>query len=431
MLPVALAAALVVLPPSPEFDMRLVHRWKYASVTGPHLLADKLRDEAVELRKANKPADALPLINAALLFYPKSTFIRIDRAKTFAALGRYDEQADDYAWVLANCPQSYSMWVWQYIAEGWIDRGKWDEATQCFEHALGQTPPGELRSQILLREADYWLGDDHDLDTLKGLPRERLMAAHLALCDALEFADLSRPARQYALASRAWVRYARGWFAEAAADYDEVLKLKPTDSGVHNVRALIAHELKDYAKALHHYEAAEKHGYDPIEMASAKCSVLLTIGEYERAKAVVEDWVRLAPKDKDAALCHAVTLRLVGKDDEADQVSRAAVLLSVRTLADQTWYELYALGQCGELDAADRLLTRQIATTTDTEELARAYCNRCHLRRYRGLVEEAIDDMSACMRLRPEYYTPEWFGQRWLSLSGDTTSAPKAYLANR
>ena len=45
MLPVALAAALVVLPPASELDMRLVQRWKHSSVTGPHLLADKLRDE--------------------------------------------------------------------------------------------------------------------------------------------------------------------------------------------------------------------------------------------------------------------------------------------------------------------------------------------------------------------------------------------------
>jgi hypothetical protein len=98
MLPLALAAALA-LPPS-ETAWRYTVRAQAREFTGVELLAEKLRVEAVDLRDVKKPSEALPLCNAAVRLC-STDGTRIGRAKTFAALGRYDDQADEYAWVFA------------------------------------------------------------------------------------------------------------------------------------------------------------------------------------------------------------------------------------------------------------------------------------------------------------------------------------------
>lgn len=406
MLPVVLTAAFVMLPPN-ETALRHLVWIKPRTETAADLLAEKLRVEARELREEKKPADALPLFNAAVLLRPDDYTTRVGRAKTFAALGRHDEEADEYTALLARYPGSWIAWC--DVAEGWIDRGRWDEAGRCFERAVELTPAGELRFSVLVHNADCWLGKDSKSDDVKQLPRVRLMRAHLALCDAVEHsAEVSRSAaaRQYAFAHRAWLRHAIGWLAEAAADYDEVLKLLPTDvADVHAVQAKIAFELKDYEKVLVHAAAAKKFGGDPILSAQIRCKTLIKMADYERAEQAAADWVQLAAEDEDAAFFRAITLRLRGHDDEADQETERSAKLRKREIADQVYAEMYALWMWYEQhDATERLLTRRIASTPDTSELAAVYVNRAKLRRQRGLAEDVLDDLTACVRLRPHCF---------------------------
>lgn len=414
MLPVALAVALVALPPN-ETALRYSVRTKARGCTGVELLAEKLRVEAVELRNAQKPADALPLFNAAVLLHPDDTDIRIGRAKTFAALGRYDEQADEYAWVLARNPCSYE--AWQSVAEGWIARGKWAEAKKCFGHAREFVGPGRQRCEMLVEEAHYWIGREVaigstvrlSLSELAGCPIERLVAAEEALFDALQLdTDALRDLRNGILTLRGLVRHALGRHAEAASDFDTVLDSLPENADVHFVRSAVAFDMKDFATAADHLAAAERTGHQPeSDLRQARCKLLLATADYERAETVSAEWVRMAPADHEAALYRAITLRFVGKDEEADQVTAAAAVLCERTFAEQACHEVYAMwAGYDRLDATERLLTRLIANTPDTSELAAAYCNRGALRRQRGENEGALDDLTACVRLRPLSYAP-------------------------
>ncbi len=103
MLPVAIVAAVALLPPN-DTALRYSVRGNARGVTAVELLAEKLRAEAVELREGKNPTDALSRFNAAVLLNPDDPNARIGRAKTFGVLGRFDESDKDYAEVLARNP---------------------------------------------------------------------------------------------------------------------------------------------------------------------------------------------------------------------------------------------------------------------------------------------------------------------------------------
>jgi tetratricopeptide (TPR) repeat protein len=408
MLPTFLAAAIAVMPTT-ETELRYSVWRNQLPLSGPGILAEKWRIDAVDLRDADKPADALPLFNAVLMLQPDNALARVGRAKTFAALGRYDEQADEYAWVLARNPCSPS--TWQDIAEGWIARQKWAEAEQCFARALELSAPGEQRCWTLLNEASCWLGIDLSAapkpDEFKHLPTARVVRGHVALSTAVEHAKEAGPAtRQSAHALRAWFHVISGHYVEAAADYDRVLALAPNDGGVHFMRASVAFGLNDHNTALAHALLAERNGFNHAQATQLRCKCLLPLGRDDEAEAAAEQWCRIDPQDADAALYRAITLRVAGKHDEADGATARAAELSDRSFVIQAWAEMWALWVWYErLEEADRLLTHLLVgrTLTRSERALMHFC-RGDLRRQLRSDEDGFHDLTAALRLAPSYH---------------------------
>lgn len=405
MLPIFLAAALAVQPPS-EVELRYAVRAKQAPMTAPDILVERWRAEAVDLRDAYKPADALILFNAAMLLYPEHLDVRIGRAKTFAALGRYDEQADEYAWVIARNPNSYE--AWHEVAEGWIARRKWVEAEQCFARAAELVPAGKLRCQVLVEEALRWLSVDqadypHQIDLARTaeLPFERLTHADATLNSALVFdTDAVLYKKVDIILLRGLAQQSLGMLAQAKEAYDKVLVEHPLDITALTLRASIAVLTSDFPKAFKLLDSLEQQGRESKLIAQIRCKALIGGGEYERAATAAVKWREIDPASSDAYLYRGITLRLLDKHDEADEVTMRAAEVNGLNYAVQAWTEMWAIWVWyNRPDKAELLLTHVLSQPLCRTERAKVYAIRADLRRQLWTEEDAFLDATTAVRL--------------------------------
>jgi tetratricopeptide (TPR) repeat protein len=412
MLPTAVIAVLALLQPWDDTP-KAVFRQPPA-VRSQFIWAEQLRCEGVERRNSGRLLEALAAFDAAARLCPQHADVFAGRGKTLALLRRHDDAADDYERLIALDPHSW--WNWHWVAEGWIIRGKYDEAQQCFDHAAELRPTPKSRCDVRLAEMFCWLGLDlagNGGRTLKGefapgvvepLSWERVNRAENAVMQALLLeADGTRTPRAKLFGYRGVLRHGSGRTAAAVADYDTVLAEMPDDSSLHYWRAQLAAKQRDTAKAVHHLELAEKHGLGRVWALSLRVDLHRDAGEWERVEACVAECRTIIPDDISTLRTHGCLHRYFGRDDEADRAARRVVQLSGTTWGVEVVLQAWSLRhEFSDREAADRLLTRVLdtggLTIPDRTDLL---LNRGKWRCESGPTEEGYEDMTRAVRLAP------------------------------
>lgn len=416
MLPVALAAAIALLPIPDDHPHVAVRRVK--AVTAPEVFAEQLGRYGFDHLDAKRPAEALAAFDAALRLAPGVSRLAWGRATTLAALGRHDDAADAYARMLSLDPNDPTLW--QFVALGWVDRGRLVEAEACFAHAFGLAVSVRDQFETLFAESVWWAGARQRQNWPKTIRRssgvaqatsdqlavtstERLVRAEVALTRVLTLdtgGDYNSRADAYRV--RGALRSHLGRLVDAVEDMDRAIALAPTDADAHCFRALLAKEQGHVEKALEHLELAARNGAGAGRVAETRCDVLTDAGEYAKAEAVSREWCRVAPIRENAFRRHAVLLRVLGKDGDADIASERAAELAKTTHAVEVLNEVIELVDRTQsatvLRTLDRLLANAVLTA---DQRSRVYMTRGYVRGTVGAPEDGFEDLTAAVRLNP------------------------------
>lgn len=417
MLPTVLAVAALTLLPCQDSRPVVSLRDRVTRVTGARLWAECLRLSGKEEREAQRYPESLAAYTASLLLDEDDMHGLGGRAKAFTALGRHNDAADDYARLIALDPNDPDSW--NSVAEGWIARGKFDEAQQCFNRAVELSPEGCDRYYRRILQVCSWLGLDSSRTpflagfekpfgltpaTIKNVSADRLERAEWTTLDAL-VNDTDNLAYRWAHlhAIRGVIRHALGRHKSATADYDDALVRMADQGALHYSRACLAHELHDELTASSHLTRAEEYGHERSDVVSLRAQLHWGAREWDQAAPCFAEWWKLDPENLPVIQKHAVCLRMLGKDDEADSITeRAAELVHMR-VARLLFDQAHTLGvELEALDVARRLLTRTLDRRELTpRERSKGFGGRGDILSYEGHSKEAFDDYTASVRLDP------------------------------
>lgn len=414
MLPTAAIAVLALLQPWDDTPKAVFRQ--PPTVRPQFIWAEQLRCEGVERRDSGRLLEALAAFDAAARLCPQHADVFAGRGKTLALLRRHDDAADDYERLIALDPHSW--WNWHWVAEGWIIRGKHDEAQQCFDHAAELQPTPKRQCDVRLAEMFCWLGLEMAVGnggrTLKGefapgvvepLSWERVNRAENAVMQALLLeTDCTHAPRAKLFGYRGVLRHGSGRTAAAVADYDTVLAEMADDSSLHYWRAQLAAKQRDTAKAFHHLELAEKLGLGRVWALQLRAEMHRDAGEWKKVEACVAEWCQLNPVEARASRIHGICLMALGRDEEAEKAAERTAGIARTTIVFETLAQAYSL--CGDLrlpDAADHTLTKLLERTDlNRADRGLVYWTRGQGRFLIGRVEEGYEDFTRAVRLVPE-----------------------------
>lgn len=422
-MPTAALLAAVVCSPMPDTHPHCAVR-RLNVVTAPEVFAERLVAYGFELYAENKPSDALAAFDAARCLSPDRSTIPWSRALALAALGRHDEAADEYERMLSFDPTN--PYLWQNVAFGWVERGKFGEAEACFAEARRWCATDAERFELDVGEAMSWAGGaprEHKTRRLNrfpftqeatggqlGLvPADRLVRAEAALTHAIALNNSGGKHNSVANAyhGRGVVRFHLGRTAEAQWDADQALSVSPSNPVCHLLRASLAQRRGDRAVALEHLDLAARFGADPATVAGCRCAVFTDAGEVAKAEEAAREWCRLDPQGVNALRVHGALLRLSGKDDEADRAAERVAELTgssvVKPFIDQAQILLGQFGQFEHRESAFRTYARLLARPHLTRfQYLDVLTRRADLWRFLGQQMEAFDDLTTAVRLAPE-----------------------------
>jgi len=255
--------------------------------------------QGLALLALERPAEARVVLDQAIELSPGSILPRIQRARTLLTLKEYDAAIEDLDTILENDSKNPAVLLLRARAYQLLD--KTDEAKADIEAALKNRPalPAaiEMRAMIAAGSGDFRQAiydfeellklDDKNSELLAQLgvlhsaskqPRKAIARFTAALADGKE--------SFVALRGRADALLSVGKHAEAIADYELALKLKPKDSGVlNNLAWVLATSPED----------SVRDGKRAIELGTAACEAT----EYKQAHilstlaaayAEAEDW---------------------------------------------------------------------------------------------------------------------------------------------
>lgn len=417
MLPVALAAAIALLPIPDDHPHVAVRGVK--AVTAPEVFAEQLGRYGLDHLDAKRSAEALVAFDAALRLTPDVLLFLWGRAATLAMLGRHNDAADAYAQMLSLAPADPRLW--QFVAMGWADRGRLAEAEVCFTHAFGLAISAQDQFDKLVWESAFWAGAkprqkwpktvrgcsgsaEASAGQLAVTAPERMVRAEVALVRALALdTDGHYSSRVDAFRVRGALRYHLGRINEAASDADQALSLASTDNQAHYLRALAAMRQQETRTALTHLELAARHGAPAEAVAETRCAVLTDASEYAKAEEAAREWCRLEPARADAFRRHAVLLRVLGKDDDADIASERAAELNKTTHAVEVLDQVVDLvDHRAQSATVQRTLDRLLANVVlNADQRSRVYVTRGYVRGTVGAPEDGFEDLTAAVRLNP------------------------------
>lgn len=407
MLPSALVAAFVLVPLDvppkaavrPRESVRPMQGW-----------AEQLRKCGMERRHAGRLYEALAAFNAALLLDPNSDSAYAGRGKTLTLLGRHDKAADDYARMIALAPNDWESW--QCVAEGWMLRGRYDEAQRCFDHTAGLRPPGKWRCDARLAEMALWAGTETTAvqltlspETVANTPAERQCRAETAVVQALLLeTDGTREPRAKLYACRGYIRHGMGRHFEAVADYDRALEVVTTDASLHYYRAQLAHLQRDEEKALHHLDLAEQAGLERRYLVDLRGEMHCDTHEWEQAAACAAEWCRLEPENPYPFRTNSVLLCILGQDEAAvEAAERAAKLAKTSTVVELCSFALRTLDGLGRKSEVDRLLTRTLDLPgVSAADRGMLYFMRGMCRDFESRTAEGFEDVTRSVRICPD-----------------------------
>lgn len=142
-------ARLLLLLGQPEPALAHYRRAIAASVGD----ADLLHETAIALMDADRPREAIELLDAAVRLVPSWALVRVDRGSAWSALGEWERAERDFVGALALDPELDVAWYAR--AQMHAGRSHWAEAGDCLEHALALLPgaPDYLALRATVREA--------------------------------------------------------------------------------------------------------------------------------------------------------------------------------------------------------------------------------------------------------------------------------------
>lgn len=343
---------------------------------------DVLREIAWAEIRANRLPAAIDTLTAYLARNPDDRAARVDRARVMSWTRRFDEAAREYRAVLAADPGNIDSEVGLAQVEAW--QGRYETALGLFEAILARVP--DQRESLMGRtQALFWMGRRPEaLERMAVLveryPNDREVRA---LADSLREADREPPPAEAApvadpalLASRERAQRltAARQYAEAVAEYDQMLAAAPDDLDARLQRARILSWDRQYEAALEAYRdiLARVPGHRDAQIEQAR--VLSWRGDLERAIVLYAALQERFPEDRDVLLGKGQALQWSGRPAEAERILRPLrqrypddrdirVALAGTQLAlgrsDLAWQELEAAGGSSS-DSADVQLMRSL-----------------------------------------------------------------------
>lgn len=215
-----------------------------------------------------------------------------------------------------DSPEAYQLYLrGRYL---WNQRGK-DNITQAigyFQRAIDMEPNFAL--------AHTGLADSYALlgSTEYGGARDALPKAETAARTALRLDDNLAEAHT-SLGYIAWHKWDWG---NAEREYKRAIALKPNYSTAHHWYGIYLRSIGRWQEALAQLNRA--HELDPLFPPMVRVSVLYEMGSYDRAIAILKDWLEMYPEDPSA---HALLADCYLKQDmyqEAISKSREALTFS-------------------------------------------------------------------------------------------------------
>ena len=382
----------------------------------PEPSAARLVAQAVDLRDAERYAEALPLLDQAVELAPEAASVYAYRGEVRERTGQLDAALTDFDRALELDPSVRAAWVRRASVRARLGRS--EAAIADYSEAIRLDPENaEAYCERAQLGFDLRLSPDQVLADY---------ARALELDPTLVDAYFHRS-----------VAYAKlGRWAEALADLDQAIQLDGTNHRQFTNRAAVKRELEDYRGALADLDHAEGFApHDPrLHLNRGMC--LLQLGELQRAGASLERAISI-----DAALATAhywlgrtraeqgrlgeaiaafdATLSLRGDDVAAlfgrglahaglgDHAAAVADFDEALTLSPEHALALYNRGN------SKAALGRRTEAIEDYGRAIRvlpthagAYCNRGVLKRKLGDHAGALADYSRAIQLGPDDFEP-------------------------
>lgn len=206
---------------------------------------------------------------------------------------------------------------------------------------------------------------------------------------------------------RGWQRYKAGQLAEALADFNQAIKIKPDFALAYNNRGIVHRKMKKYDLALVDYRKVLALDNDSRATAFAHFNLALLFelkGDYPSAIAHVKKFMQLDPKDQDGPRLLARLEKKAGTSTTTKVTTPPPTTPPPTTpptpglTAKQATAEGWQLYKQGKLDEAIAKYNQAIKLDPN---YALAYHNRGMAFRKKGMYERAIADYNRVLQLKP------------------------------
>jgi len=369
---------------SPGDEFTFLHRGiAYHSVNEP----DNAIADYSEAHRIN-PLDVAPLLNRGIVYYSKK--------------GQYDLAIKDFTDCLKIDPKEVNCLLNRGIS--WREKGDPDKAIVDFTEALrlglltgdvlqfGSKDPEAVRHWAQVAHARYQRGTAYVLKT----------EYDLALADFNESIRLN-PTEARVFVSRGGVYLARKEYRRAIADFDEGIRLDPQYAFAYFQRGFAYHALEEPDKAYDDYTQAIRWDAKYITSYLNRGIILYTRrADFEHAIVDFTTALRLGPDNINALMHRGVAEGGSGEFDKGFADLNRAIELSPE-FARAYYYRGVLFSIRG---SADRALADYTTALRLDRKSAEAYVARAAVYAQIGQHDKAIADLNEAIKLLPNAAGP-------------------------
>ncbi|MGF1634260.1 MAG: tetratricopeptide repeat protein [Phycisphaerae bacterium] len=338
--------------------------------------AEHRLSKARTLVRQRRYEDAIVELRAAADADPLNVQLYLQIGTTLELLGRYYEAIEAYRH--ASDVEPENCFVWNHLGVALMHVERWARALDAFEHA--QRADDAFEPAYCNRIAVYARLDRHDkaeeMFYLARLYKERCPQCFFNMAGSL---------------------MARGQWEKAAFCLKQTLELQPPHPQVHAMLAECYRKLDRLESARGHYANALQLAGAEVSLLLGLADVLIELGQFEEAEAVVRQVGEQAPHSADAHAMRGRLLLAAGRPDRArEPLARAADL-------DPTVTGIHLLLakvelQAGEVMEARRRLLAELAVRPEDAAVLLELGN---LLMDLSLPAEAVEAFSRLTELHP------------------------------